>query len=67
MSRSLVTIRVVMSLRVLRIGDSKAHSLERNWMALEALCLPLETPSLHYLQLEDEGLVNILPVYVTMS
>jgi hypothetical protein len=58
---------MVMSFRVLRIGDFKVHGWDLIWMTLEALCLPLETHSLQFLELEDKGLFNILSLYVTMS
>ena len=64
-SRSLAN--TAMSFRVLRMGDFKAHGCDLICITLEALCLPLETPSLQFLELEDKGLFNILPLYVTMS
>lgn len=60
-------VNMVMSFRVLRFGDFKFPDWDLKWMIREALCLPLETPSLQFLQLEDKGLFNILSLYVTMS
>jgi hypothetical protein len=65
MWRSLVNM--VVTFRVLQIGDLKDHSRGRNWMTLEAFWLPLQTSSLQFLKLEDKGLLNIPSVNVTMS